>query len=277
MTWHQASQGGAGEPGSAAAMTTVQFDASVPNAARIYDYLLGGKDNFEADRQAADRLLKIAPDAAQAAADNRKFLRNVVQFLAREAGVTQFLDIGSGLPGLGNVHEVAREQAELARVAYVDYDEVVVSHALNRLVTDPLVIAVKGDLRDPGGITGNMAVRELIDFGRPVAVTLVAVLHFLDDPSAYAAVGYLKDVLAPGSYLAISHATPDRAGEGEAAEVTGVYERASARLYLRTGGQVREFLDGLELVPPGVVEAGNWRSKAPALRVTCYGGVGKKK
>jgi hypothetical protein len=252
------------------------FDPTIPNVARIYDYILGGKTNFEADRVAAARLLQIAPDAAQAAADNRKFLGHAVQFLARDAGIMQFLDIGSGLPSLGNVHEVAQEHEKHARVAYVDYDPVVISHASALLAMEGRVIAVQGDLRQPGDIIENPGLRELIDFTRPVAITLVAILHFLEGQAAYEAGEYLKSVMAPGSYLAISHATQDAAKEGEADEVTGVYEQASASLHLRTQEEISRFLDGLELVPPGVVEAGNWRGKSPAKRVICYAGVGRK-
>ncbi len=253
----------------------LDFDPTVANAARVYDYLLGGKDNFAADRAVAERLIKIAPDAKLAARDNRQFLGNAVRYLAGEAEITQFLDIGSGLPGMGNVHEIVREHSRLASVAYVDYDPVVVSHARNRLVSDPLVIAVNGDLRDPESITGHGAVQDLINLARPVAVTLIAVLHFLDDRTAYAAVDHLKDVLAPGSFIAISHATPDGAREGEAAEITGLYERASASLHLRTLDQIGDFFWDLKLVPPGVVEAGNWRSKTLARRVVCFAGIGR--
>jgi hypothetical protein len=252
------------------------FDTSVANAARIYDYLLGGKDNFAADREVAENLIKIAPDARRAAVDNRQFLGRAVRYLAGEAGITQFLDIGSGLPSMGNVHEVAQEVNPAARVAYVDYDPVVVNHAVGRLVSNRSVIAALGDLGDPESITGHTAVHDLIDFAQPVAVTMVAVLHFLSDREAYAAVDHLKDALVPGSFIVISHATADGAREGEAAEITGLYEHASASLHLRTLEQVSDFFWDLELVPPGVVEAGNWRSTTIAPRVVCYAGIGRR-
>jgi hypothetical protein len=252
----------------------LDFDVTVANAARMYDYLLGGKDNFAADREAAEQLISIAPDARVAAADNRRFLGNAVRYLAGEAGITQFLDIGSGLPSMGNVHEVAREVNRAARVAYVDYDPVAVNHAHSRL-SDPLVIAALGDLGEPESITGHTAVQGLIDFAQPVAVTLAAVLHFLSDRDAEAALAHLKDFLVPGSYLAISHSTADGAREGEADKITDLYDQASAALHLRTLEQISDFFWDLELVPPGVVEAGRWRSETPAKRVVSYAGVGR--
>ena len=252
------------------------FDPLIPNAARIYNCLLGGKDNFEADRIAAGKLTEIAPDAPQAALDNRNFLGHAVRFLAGEAGIRQFLDIGSGLPSMGNVHEVAKELNRDARIAYVDYDPVVVSHAANRLADKNHVVAVEGDLRHPRDIIDCPVLKGIINFGQPVAVTLVAILHFLEDKDAHEVVEYLKDVMAPGSYLAISHATPDGAREDEAEQIVKVYEHASANLYIRTKDQISRFFEGLELVPPGVVAAGSWRGKSPARRVVCYAGVAKK-
>ncbi len=259
----------------------IAFDTRTPNAARIYDYLLGGKDNFEADRQAAGALLRIAPDARDAAADNRKFLRDAIGYLAGEAGITQFLDIGSGLPSMGNVHEIALAANAGARVVYADYDPVVITHARERLADRRRVDAVLGDLRDPEGITGHGTVRELIDFARPVAVTLIAVLHFLNDREARAAVAHIRDLLVPGSFIAISHATTDGARTGEAEKITGLYERTSAPLHLRTREQIGDFFEtddlteGMVLVRPGVVPAAAWRGIAPPRRVVCYAGVGK--
>ena len=252
------------------------FDPSIANAARIYDCLLGGKDNFEADRIAAGELTAIAPDAPQAALDNRNFLGHAVRFLAGEAGISQFLDIGSGLPSMGNVHEIAQEKNRDTRIAYVDYDPVVISHAQNRLADEKNVIAIEGDLRQPEDIINSPMLKGTINFEQPVAVTLVAILHFLEDKDAHQAVRYLKDVMAPGSYLVISHATPDDARDGEAEQIVGVYKHASANLHIRTKDQISRFFEGLELVPPGVVAAGNWRSKSPAQRVVCYAGAAKK-
>jgi SAM-dependent methyltransferase len=263
------------EPGQLPAV--LAFDTRTANAARIYDYLLGGKDNFAADRQAGDQLRRISPDAPLAAVDNRAFLGRAVEYLAGDAGITQFLDIGSGLPGTGNVHEVVQAVTPAPRVVYADNDPVVVSHARELAAgKHPLVTAVLGDLRDPESITGHGTVRELIDFRRPVAVTLAAVLHFLGDRDALAAVGHLKDLLVPGSYLVISHATPDGARDGEAEQVIGLYEHTSAPLHLRPLDEVSGFFDGLELVPPGVVPAGDWRSTTLARRVLCYAGAGRK-
>jgi O-methyltransferase involved in polyketide biosynthesis len=254
------------------------FDASVPATARIYDFLLGGRVHFAADREIAARLLEIAPDAQLAVRDNRRFLASAVTFLAAEAGITQFLDIGSGFPGRGNVHEVAGRHCARPHVVYADHDPVVVGHAQTLLANHhPLVNAVLGDLRDPEGITGHHAVQELIDFARPVAVTLGAVLHFLDAPAAYKAVEYLKDLLVPGSYIAISHATADGARDGEADKIGGLYEDVSIPLYLRRRDEVEEFFEEMELVPPGVVEAGRWRGETNAKRVACWVGIGRRR
>ena len=158
-----------------------RVDASVPNVARIYDYLLGGKDNFAADRDAAAELLALLPDAQAACHHNRAFLRRAVRFLAGQAGIRQFIDIGTGLPTQGNVHDIARAIAPDARVAYVDYDPVVVSHAQALLATTPTVAVINGDLRNPDKILTHPGLRELIDFSQPVAILLTAILHFIAD------------------------------------------------------------------------------------------------
>ena len=156
-------------------------DASVPNVARIYDYLLGGKDNYSADRDAAVELVRLIPDALRAAHHNRRFLQRAVRFLAADAGVRQFVDIGTGLPTQGNVHEVAQGINPGARVLYVDYDPVVISHAQALLVKNPLVVAINRDLRDPAQIITHPALQALVDLNKPVAILLVAVLHFIRD------------------------------------------------------------------------------------------------
>jgi hypothetical protein len=156
------------------------FDVTVPNAARIYDFMLGGKDNFHADRDAAARLLKVLPGSARACRDSRQFLQRAVRYLAR-AGIRQFIDIGSGLPTAGNVHQVAHEADPDARVAYADYDPIVLAHAKALLATSPAVTVIDGDLRKPGDILAHPGLTRLIDFRQPVAVLLAAVLHFMAD------------------------------------------------------------------------------------------------
>jgi hypothetical protein len=186
------------------------IDTRAPNPARIYDYLLGGKDHYPADRQAAEAVLAVAPQAREGARENRAFLQRAVRYLA-EAGVRQFLDIGTGLPTQGNVHQVAQAVMPEARVVYVDHDPVVHTHA-NALLTNnsPTTVAVIGDLREPEAILDHPEVRRLLDFTRPIAVLLVAVLHFIrdaEDPAGI--VTRLRDAMAPGSYLVVSHATGD--------------------------------------------------------------------
>ena len=181
------------------------IDASVPNVARIYDYWLGGKDNFAADREAADRQARAIPQLPWLARQNRDFLRRTVLFLAA-AGITQFLDIGSGLPTNQNVHEVAQAVNPDARVVYADIDPVVVNHA-QALLSGKRVAAVRGDICRPEDILGAPEVRRLIDFGEPVAVLALAVLHVIpDEAGPAAAMARLREAMAPGSYLVISHA-----------------------------------------------------------------------
>jgi SAM-dependent methyltransferase len=253
------------------------FDPSVPNAARIYDWLLGGKDNYETDRQAGQRLEDALPGIGRAARDNRAWLGRAVHHIA-EAGVTQFLDIGSGLPAAGPVHEVARQVRPDARVAYVDHDPVVVAHARALLADAPGLVAVQADLRDPGTLLADPALAGLIDFGQPVAVLLVAVLHFLkdaDDP--HGIVRAITARLAPGSYLAISHGTTDEVDVGAARAAQTAYQGASMPGVPRSRAEVERFFDGLDLLPPGVADVRSWGQPgaAPSGPVLFWGAVGR--
>ena len=262
----------------------MKIDASVPNAARVYDYFLGGKDNFAVDRELAQKILGVLPDTADVCRDNRKFLQRAVRFLAGEAGIRQFLDIGPGLPTMGNVHEVAQEAAPGARVAYVDYDPVVLSHARALLAKGKDVVVAEGDLRSPEAIMADERVRQLIDFSQPVAVLLVAVLHFVTDVDRpYDAVRALVDALAPGSYLVLSHSTPDDVAEDVTEAMKGVYSNASAQVAPRTFEEVARFFDGLEPTEPGLVDVTLWRPdlqprqpSRPRGRSLIYGGVARK-
>ena len=174
------------------------MDASVPNVARIYDYLLGGKDNYASDRLAAMELTRVVPDIVTACRHNRQFLKRAVQFLARQKGIRQFIDIGTGLPTQGNVHEIARDVNRDARVLYVDNDAVVVSHAQALLADAPTVVAINRDLRSPREIIDHAACQALIDLDKPVAVLLVAILHFIpDDADPYGIVEELKAAMPP--------------------------------------------------------------------------------
>ncbi len=257
-----------------------KLNPGVPNPARMYDYYLDGKNNFPADREAAERALAIAPSTRDMARENRAFLRRAVRFLAAEAGIRQFLDIGAGLPTQGNVHEVAQAVAADARVVYADNDPVVVTHA-RALLADPSTAAIPADLRDPGAILASPEVRALLDSGQPVAILLLAVLHFIqdaDDPAGI--VARLRDAVPAGSYLAISHATADAPNPRPevAAQVVGVYRRATASLALRGGAEVARFFEGFDLVDPGLVQVQHWRPEAVSTAPGgIWGGVGRKR
>jgi hypothetical protein len=262
------------------------FDASVPNAARIYDFLLGGKDNFHADRDAARRLLAALPGSARAARDNRDFLQRAVRYLATTGGVRQFIDIGSGLPTAGNVHQVARDADPCARVAYVDYDPVVVTHARALLADSGNVAVIGGDLRKPADILASLALTRLIDFREPAAVLLIAVTHFIiDDERPREIIRELTDVLPSGSYLALTHVTADHVSATAAATATGVYDGASAPVTARTREQVTEMFAGMDLIHPGVTDVralrpgaqpSQQRRKTPSMPTYIYGGIAIK-
>src|SRR6266498_5592834 len=255
------------------------IDTSVPNGARIYDYMLGGKDHFQADEAAAEQMIAANPAAPRTARANRAFLGRAVRFLAEDAGIRQFLDLGTGLPTQQNVHEVAQAAAPDARVVYVDYDPVVVMHARALLATTDKVTVVQGDLRRPDEILAHPATRKLIDFEQPMAVLLVAILHFIaDEEDPAGIVARLRDAMAPGSYLAISHATadfdPDRA-----VEAIKIYKGATAPLVPRSRAQIERFFEGFELLDPGLVQLPQWRpdaeTRTPAYQVPIYGGIGR--
>jgi SAM-dependent methyltransferase len=257
------------------------IDTTTPNVARIYDYLLGGKDNFGADREAAKRLMEAIPDVAAIARDNRSFLGRAVRYLAIEGGIQQFLDLGSGLPTQANVHELAQGVAPDARVVYVDNDPVVASHGRALLASGDQVGMVSGDLRDPGAILRHPGVLGLLDLARPVAVLCTSTLHFIaDEAQPHKIIAEYRDHLAPGSYLAITHGTleDDPAGEGEAA--AGVYRQASSQLHVRPLPEVQRFFEGFELIEPGLTWITEWRPEpgtAPVGRQhSMRGGVGRK-
>jgi hypothetical protein len=255
------------------------LDVTVPNVARIYDYILGGKDNFEADRAAAKQILAVIPGGSGPARMNRAFLGRAVHFLAAERGIRQFLDIGSGLPTASNVHEIAQKASPDARVVYVDHDPVVVLHA-QAILADRTkgVAAVRGDLRDPAGITASPEVLELIDFAEPVAVLLFAVLHFvLDADGPGALLARFRDVVAPGSALALSHVSDENVDEEAGQAGRAVYRSASAPITPRSRAQIEGFFDGFDLLPPGVVGISHWPAPDPdGAAPLFYGGVAVK-
>jgi O-methyltransferase involved in polyketide biosynthesis len=266
------------EPGSAPS----GVDTSKAHPARMYDYFLGGNDSYPADREAAEAMLRVAPDTRASAQGNRAFLQRVVRFLVGEAGIRQVIDIGAGLPAAGNVHEVAQRIAPDVRVAYVDNDPVVHAHASAMLAGDGNARAVLADLRDPETILTDPGLRELIDFTEPVAVLLIAILHFFpdaDDPGRILAT--LRDALPPGSYLAVSHGTADFHDQARVRRASEVYAKAAAPVALRSHQQVSGFFEGFDLVEPGVVQVPLWRPDHEPLppgelaKVAIYGGVGR--
>jgi S-adenosyl methyltransferase len=260
-------------------MNEFALNPAVPNVARMYDYMLGGKDNYAADRDAVDEMLSRSPDARTLATDNRGFLRRAVRFLAGEAGITQFVDIGAGLPTTENTHEAAHSVAPGARVLYVDNDPVVITHASAILAKSSKGVSVlNADLRQPWRILTHLRNSDLFEPGQPTAVLLVAILHFIhdvDDP--YGIIAGLMDAMPPGSYLVISHATADCAREDEIRRVQQVYGRSSAPLALRSREKIAKFFDGLDLVEPGIVSVSQWRQSWPSRKRTLgYGGVARK-
>lgn len=269
------SRPGAGAADGAGGPAVVGFDPTVPNAARMYDYLLGGKDSFAVDRAAAGELLAHSPDVTAAVRDNRDFLGRAVEFAAGR-GIRQFIDIGSGLPTARNTHEIARGAIGDPRVLYVDNDLVVLTHARALLEDDPGVAVMTGDLHEPDAILSGQRASGLIDLREPVAVLLVAVLHFSGD-RAYDAVDCLKRAMPAGSCLVLSHASADNVPEHESKGAREIYDGASARLYPRSRGQIARFFSGLDLAEPGLVPAGEWRAPAgTARRALVYAGVGLK-
>lgn len=257
------------------------IDTATPNVARIYDYLLRGKDNFAADRDAAKRLIDAVPDVAEIARDHRSFLGRVVRYLATEGGIRQFLDLGSGLPTQANVHELAQGVAPRARVVYVDNDPVVASHGRARLASGDQVGMVFGDLRDPAGILHDPAVLGLFDLAEPIAVLCTSTLQFIaGEAEPHKIIAEYRDRMAPGSYLAISHGTLEEGSAGEVDKIESVYRQASSQLHIRPLAQVRRFFDGFELVAPGLTWITEWRPEpgtAPTgRRHSMRGGVGRK-
>ncbi|MFG1824256.1 SAM-dependent methyltransferase [Microbispora bryophytorum] len=252
--------------------------STTASVARMYDYYLGGKDNYAIDRQCAQRVISAVPLAREIARANRAFLGRAVRFLAGEAGIGQFIDIGAGLPTQDNVHQVAQRANPASRVVYIDNDPVVLVHARALLARDAQTRAILRDMRRPGEILADRDLVHLLDLSRPVAVLLVAVLHFIpDEHGAYEAVRTLVDAMAPGSFLVVSHV--ERCPELEAA--ARHYERANAPAVLRSVGEITRFFDGLDLVLPGLVNLRRWRPNDQALSldcdVPCYGGIGVKR
>ncbi len=255
-----------------------------PSAARMYDYLLGGYHNFEVDRMVARKAVEAMPTFPLIMRSNRAFLRRVVNFLAKERGVEQFLDIGSGIPTVGNVHEIAQRANPSTRVVYVDVEPVAVRHSEEMLRDNPNATIIQADGRRPEAILEHPETRRVLDPGKPTAVLLLSVLLFiLDDEEAYRVVRILRDSLAPGSYVAISHGTEDNAPHEQVEQTKKLYAATPNPVKLRSRAEVEKFFEGLELVEPGLVHVPLWRPEAPDDLLLdrpeaslIYGGVGHK-
>jgi len=254
-----------------------------PSAARMYDYFLGGFHNFAIDRATAERVRAIYPDVARVMAVNRAFLRRAVRFLLAQ-GIDQFLDLGAGIATVGSVHEIVQGINPDAHVVYVDSDPVAVEHTRALLGDTFTVTVVEADARDVPGILTHPDVHRLLDFSRPVGVLIIALLHFIvDDDEAYGLVRALRDALAPGSYLAIAHATTDDVPEEAARQLAQLYSGTTNPGRGRSRNEIKAFFAGLTLVEPGVVLAPLWRPESPRdlflddpSRAINYVGVGLK-
>lgn len=260
-------------------------DATKPNVARVYDYAIGGKDNFAVDRELHEMVLRIAPRID--ARDSRTFLQRTVRYLAAEAGIRQFLDIGSGLPTQGNVHEIAQDVDPRARVVYVDNDPVVLVHARAILGVTDTTEVITADVRQPDDILDDPAVRDFLDLDQPVALLLLAVMHHVaDEEDPARIVGHLRDALAPGSYLALSHfSNPGPAQPESAALATETEKLFSERLgtgRFRTHEEIVNDFGDFSLVEPGLVPLLEWRPDLPPTAAptstyhTFVGGVARK-
>jgi S-adenosyl methyltransferase len=257
------------------------IDVRIPNMARMYDYALGGKDNFAADRAAVQQLFSLAPENKDVPRANRRFLGRAVRFSAA-AGIRQFLDLGTGLPSQGHVHEVVAETHPDAHVVYVDYDPVVINHARALLMNSDSVTVIQADVRDPQGILAHPDVTRLIDWSQPVAVLCLAVLHGIsdeDDPAGI--VGKFAGHMAPGSYLILSHLSSDGHPPEVVAQKEEVFARSSAPVSYRSRAEILRMFDGFDLVEPGLTAVTRWRGdaldeKLDAAGQWTLGGVGRK-
>jgi len=258
---------------------SASLDSSVPHPARRYNYWLGGKDNFQADRDSADAIEAIYPSIRIAAVQNRLFLQRVVRYLVKEAGIRQFLDIGTGLPTVDNTHEVAQRLNPAARVVYVDNDPLVLVHARALLTSHPAgrTAYIEADLGDPQQILTDDELTATLNLGEPVAVLLIAVLHFLSNTeTAYGVVKTLMEALPAGSYLAVTHATNDFMPP----ETVEAFRTNTFGFTSRNHFQVERFFDGLDLSPPGVTAISRWRNPdtdpPPPEHASVYGGLARK-
>ncbi|MFC9947554.1 SAM-dependent methyltransferase [Streptomyces pratensis] len=261
------------------------IDISVPSVSRMYDFYLGGSHNFEVDREAARKAMEFMPGLPKVMQANRAFMRRAVHY-ATTSGVNQFLDIGSGIPTFGNVHEVAQAADPEARIAYVDHDSVAVAHSQAVLEGNERAVIAAADLRKPKEILAHPEINALLDLDKPVALLLVAVLHFLEDADdPYAAVAELRDALAPGSLLVLTHASYEGIplSQEEAGGTVGVYRTIRNPLIMRSRAEISGFFEGYEMVEPGLVAMPEWRPESPEtlaqedpFAFSGFAGVGRK-
>ena len=257
------------------------FDTSVAHVARVYNYWLGGKDYFAADRAAGEQAIKAFPDIVLSARANRAFLARTVRFLAGEAGIRQFLDIGTGIPSANNTHEVAQSVAQDSRIVYVDNDPIVLTHARALLTSDPAGATnyIDADLREPEQILARAA--QVLDYDRPVAVMLMAILqHLQEEDDPYQVVATLMAAMPPGSYLALSHPAKDIDAEAMAKMAESLNKMMAEKVTFRDRPAVARFFEGLDLVEPGMVQASKWRpanEDEAASPAALWAGVARKR
>lgn len=245
------------------------FDTTRPHPARVYDWMIGGRENFPADREAARRILELHPEARRSFVENRRFLGRVVAHLVKR-GIRQFLDIGAGLPASGNVHEIAHALAPDTRVVYVDHDEIVLAHARALMAGSDKVRVVAGDATRPREILDDPVVRHFVDWSQPVGLLMVALLHFVSDEQDPARiVATFREALPAGSFLAISH------GGVEGWEDRKEEIRRVSQAYVRTREEIAALFTGFELLWPGLVDVVHWRPAGPGAPTVLYGGVGR--
>jgi len=253
--------------------TPPQIDTSRPHSARMYDYFIGGKNHFAADRKTAAEVLRKSPSVRIAARENRAFLGRAIRYLTAEAGIRQFLDIGTGLPTTNNVHEVAQAVAPASRVVYVDNDPLVRAQSERLLAGTSGIRVILGDLRDPDRLLADPELRELIDFTRPAGLLMTAVVHFVADESdPWGLVRRYLAALAPGSYLALSHLTSDHKPPRAVREFRQVFDRATEQMHFRSRPEVQRLFDGLDMIsahdpqaPGRLCYVGDWEAEDPAM------------
>jgi O-methyltransferase involved in polyketide biosynthesis len=256
-----------------------EIDPTRPSIARVYDYVLGGKQHFAIDRQVSEALFGAVPEVGMLARDNRALLRRAVRWLVREAGVTQIIDLGSGLPTEGNVHEIAHATNPVARVVYVDIDPIVLAHGRALLADDDRTSVLQADVRQPETIFDNRELRGLVDFARPFAIIASGILHHLDDDRARSAVTAIRERLSPGSYVLYSNFLDDDEPRAKQLENAFLHGGLGTGRF-RTWAEQREFFAGLEMVEPGLVYANDWKPDEDTLTDspthTLYaGGIGR--